>query len=67
MSSTTSPPTDLLVDIMNAAATLAAGAPEIVSLLDSAVTILKTGVVTPEQEAAIRAQLNATKTAIDAA
>jgi hypothetical protein len=60
-------PNELLIEILQAVATLADDAAPIVSLLESAIGILKTGTVSPEQEAAIRAQLDATKTAIDAA
>lgn len=58
---------DLLIEIMHAVSALADGTPEIVALATSAVAILTAGVVTPEQEAQIRAQLDAVKTAIDAA
>jgi hypothetical protein len=60
-------PNELLIEILQAVATLADGAAPIVSLLESAIGILKTGVVTPEQESAIRAQLDSVKAQIDAA
>lgn len=63
----TTEPIDLVTEIMNGIATLAAGIPAVVSLTDSAVNILKTGAVTPEQKTAIRAQLDSVKAQIDAA
>lgn len=60
-------PIALLVEILNAILTLAPQVPEVVALGESAVSILKAGSVTPDQEAAIRAQLDAVKAAIDAA
>lgn len=60
-------PVALLVEIIQAILVLAPQIPEVVALGESAVSIIKAGSVTPEQEIAIRAQLDAVKAAIDAA
>lgn len=60
-------PIALIVEILQAIMTLAPQVPEIVALGESAVSIVQSGSVTPEQEAAIRAQLDAVKAQIDAA
>jgi hypothetical protein len=60
-------PTELLIEIIGAILVLAPQIPEIVALGESAVSILTTGTVSAEQEAAIRAQLDAVRAAIDAA
>ena len=59
-------PVALIVEIIQAMIALAPSVPEIVALGQSAVAIAQAGTVTPEQEAAIRAQLDAVKAAIDA-
>lgn len=59
-------PIALILEIVQALVALAPQIPEVVSLGASAVTILQAGAVTPEQEAAVRVQLDAVKAAIDA-
>jgi hypothetical protein len=60
-------PIALIVEIINAIVALAPQIPEVIALGESAVNIVQTGAVTPEQEAAIRAQLDEVKALIDAA
>lgn len=60
-------PNALLIEILQAVATLADDAAPIVSLLESAIGILRTGTVSAADEAAIRAQLGSVKAQIDAA
>lgn len=60
-------PNELLIEILQAVATLADDAAPIVSLLESAIGILRTGTVSAADEAAIRAQLDSVKAQIDAA
>lgn len=57
----------LLIEILAAIGALSASAPEIIALVTSAIQIVQTGVVTPEQEASIRAQLDGVKAQIDGA
>jgi hypothetical protein len=59
-------PISLIVEIIQAIMALAPEIPEVISLGESVVGIVQTGSVTPEQEAAIRAQLDAVKAQIDA-
>lgn len=59
-------PVALIIEIVEAIASFAPQIPEIASLVGSAKDALTTGTVTPEQEAAIRAQLDAVKAQIDA-
>jgi hypothetical protein len=58
-------PVALLIEILNGILTLAPQIPEVVSLAQNALAIVKTGSVTAEQEASIRAQLDAVKAQID--
>jgi hypothetical protein len=60
-------PVALLVEIINALLALAPQIPEVIALGESAVNIVKAGTVSPADELAIRAQLDAVKSAIDAA
>lgn len=60
-------PVALLLEIIQALAALAPQIPSVISLVQSAMQIAETGTVTPEQDAAIRAQLDAVKAEIDAA
>jgi len=60
-------PIALIVEIIQAIAALAPQVPEVVSLAESAIGIVQTGTVTPDQEALIRSQLDAIKAQIDAA
>lgn len=60
------PAVGLLVEIMNAAAALANSTPAVVALLAEAIGILRSGTVSAEKAASIRAQLDATKALIDA-
>jgi hypothetical protein len=60
-------PTALIIEIINAIVALAPQVPEVIALGQSAVSILSAGAVTPEEEASIRAQLDAVKGLIDAA
>jgi hypothetical protein len=60
-------PVALLVEIIQAILVLAPQVPEIVALGENAIAIIKAGAVTADQEAQIRAQLDAVKAAIDAA
>ena len=57
----------IVAEILQVIIALGSQLPEIVSMAESALGIVKTGTVTPEQEAAIRAQLDAMKAKIDAA
>lgn len=59
-------PAALIIEIIQTIVALAPQIPEIISLGDSAIGMIRTGVVTPEQEADIRAQLDAMKIQIDA-
>ena len=60
-------PTKLILEIVQAIAALAPQVPEVLALVDSVTTIAQTGTVSAEQEASIRAQLDAVKGLIDAA
>lgn len=60
-------PVALLIEVIQAIAALAPQIPEVISLVESSTDILNTGTVTAEQEASIRAQLDAVKAQIDAA
>lgn len=60
-------PVELIVEILQAIIALAPDIPEVLELGAAAVNILKTGTVTAQQEASIRAQLDAIKAKIDAA
>jgi hypothetical protein len=60
-------PIALILEIIQALVALAPQVTEVLTLGQSAVSILEAGTVTPEQEAAIRAQLDAVKALIDAA
>lgn len=60
-------PVTLTVDILEAAAALAANLPDVVRQIRSAIGIIQTGTVTEEQEQAIRAELDAIKQRIDTA
>jgi len=57
-------PIALIVEIIQAIAALAPQVPEVVSLAESAIGIVQTGTVTPDQEALIRSQLDAIKAQI---
>jgi hypothetical protein len=57
----------LVAEILQVIIALAADLPQVVGLAQSAMQIAQSGTVTPEQEAAIRAQLDAIKAQIDAA
>ena len=56
----------LIVEIIQALMALAPQIPQVIALGESAINIVKTGIVTPEQEADIRAQLDDMKAQIDA-
>jgi hypothetical protein len=58
-------PIALIVEIINALVAAAPQIPEVISLGEAAVGIVKTGVVTPQQEADIRTQLDAVKALVD--
>jgi hypothetical protein len=60
-------PIAIILEVIQALAAFAPQIPEVLSLVESASGIVQTGTVTPEQEAAIRAQLDAVKALIDAA
>jgi hypothetical protein len=60
-------PIALIVEMIQAILALAPSIPEVIALGESAIGIVQTGSVTPEQEASIRAQLDAVKALIDAA
>lgn len=60
-------PTALLIEIINALLSLAPQIPAVVALGQSVADIVKTGTLTPAQEASIRTQLDAVKALIDAA
>lgn len=60
-------PTKLILEIVQAIAALAPQVPEVLALVASATAIAQSGTVTAEQEASIRAQLDAVKELIDAA
>jgi hypothetical protein len=57
----------LLVEIIQAMLALMPQIPEVLALGESAIGIAQSGVVSPEQEIAIRAQLDAVRKLIDAA
>lgn len=56
----------LIAEILQVILALAADTPQIVALAQSGLQIAQAGSVTPEQEASIRAQLDAIKAEIDA-
>ena len=58
-------PVALLVEILQGILTLVPQVPEVVALTQQAITILQRGSVTPEEAAAIRAQLDGIKGEID--
>ncbi len=60
-------PIALILEIVQAIAALAPQVPEVLALVSSAAAIAQSGTVTPTQESAIRAQLDAVKGLIDAA
>jgi len=60
-------PIALILEIVQAIAALAPQVPEVLALVTSATAIARTGVVSPAQEASVRAQLDAVKNLIDAA
>lgn len=60
-------PAALIAEILQVIIALAADTPQIVALAQSATEIAQAGAVTPEQEASIRAQLDAIKAQIDSA
>jgi hypothetical protein len=60
-------PIALIVEIIQAILALAPQVPEVLALGESVVGIIQAGAVTPEQEAAIRTQLDQVKALIDAA
>ena len=60
-------PIELILEILQAIQALSATAPQVAALAQSAFDIGTSGTVTPEQEAAIRAQLDVAKDQIDAA
>jgi hypothetical protein len=58
-------PVALILEIIEAIASLAPQVPDVVSLVESAKSIIVSGTCTPDQEAAIRDQLDAVKSIID--
>jgi hypothetical protein len=60
-------PVALIIAIVQAMAALAPQLPEVITLAESATRILNAGTVSAEDEAAIRAQLDAVRALIDAA
>lgn len=60
-------PIALILEIIQAIAALAPQVPEVLTLIESVTGIIQTGAVTPDQEAAIRTQLDQVKALIDAA
>lgn len=60
-------PIDLIIEMIQAILALAPSVPAVIALGESAIGIIRTGTVTPEQEQSIRAQLDAVKALIDAA
>jgi hypothetical protein len=60
-------PIALIVEMIQAILALAPSIPEVIALGESAIGIVQTGSVTPDQEASIRSQLDAVKALIDAA
>jgi hypothetical protein len=59
-------PIALIIEIINALLAVAPQIPAVVSLAESAIGIVKTGAVSPAEEAAIRAQLDTVKALVDA-
>lgn len=59
-------PIALILEIVQALASLAPQVPEVLALVSSATTIARAGTVTLEQETFIRAQLDDVKKLIDA-
>jgi hypothetical protein len=60
-------PIALIVEMIQAILAVTPAIPEVIALGQSVVSILQTGSVTPDQEASIRAELDAVKALIDAA
>ena len=60
-------PLALILEILQAIQALSVTIPQVSALAQSGLEIAKSGTITPEQEAAIRAQLDAVKAEIDAA
>lgn len=60
-------PTALVIEIINAILGLAPQIPGVLALGKSAIGIISSGTVTPEEEVSIRAQLDQVKALIDAA
>ena len=60
-------PIALIIQIIEALAALAPQLPEAVTLVQQGISILNAGSVTPEQEAAARAALDAVRAKVDAA
>jgi hypothetical protein len=58
-------PIALIVEIINALIAAAPQLPEVIALGEAAIGIVQTGVVTPEQEASIRTQLDQVKALVD--
>jgi hypothetical protein len=58
-------PIALVVEIINALIAAAPQLPEVIALGEAAIGIVQTGVVTPEQEASIRTQLDQVKALVD--
>jgi hypothetical protein len=58
-------PVALVVEIINALIAAAPQLPEVIALGEAAIGIVQTGVVTPEQEASIRTQLDQVKALVD--
>lgn len=59
------PAVALILEIIQAIAALAPQIPEVASLVQSVTNIVQTGTVSPQDEAAIRAQLDDVKALID--
>ncbi len=60
-------PIAVLLEIIQGLAAVAPEIPSVVSLVETALDIGRTGTVTPAQEASIRADLDAVRAQIDAA
>lgn len=57
----------IVISVIEALLAAAPQIPALITAAEQAIGIIKTGTVTPEQEAAIRASLDAVKAQIDAA
>lgn len=65
MSDSAPPSPSLLIEILSTIMTLTPQVPQVIALGQTAIDLIKKGSVTPEEEAAIRSDLDIVKTQID--